>query len=56
MALLSTPKTKTKLASSGDQCNVDVYYKGLNNWNRAFGAHDTITIIRNPQKSIGNYT
>ena len=47
---------KTNLASSGDQCNVDVYYKGLNNWNGALGAHDTITIIRNPQRSIGNYT
>ena len=30
-------------------------YRGLNYLNRVFGDHCTISIIRNPQKSIGNY-
>ena len=31
------------------------FYRGLNNLNRVFEAHDTITIIRNHQNSKGNY-
>ena len=31
-------------------------YRGLNNENRVFGVCCTVTIIRNPQNTIGNYS